>query len=92
MPRLSQQEIRNNAITFVHEWKGENYDPLTLPKELLDAHRANDEAVDACYGKQRFKNELERLEFLFDLYRKYTEPLTVIEETETRKAKRKKKA
>ena len=23
MPRLTQQEIRNNAITFVHEWKGE---------------------------------------------------------------------
>ncbi len=67
------------------------YDPLTMPKELLDAHRANDEAVDACYGKQRFKNELERLEFLFDLYRKYTEPLAVIEENETRKSKRKSK-
>ncbi len=23
MPRLSQAEIRNNAIAFVHEWKGE---------------------------------------------------------------------
>ncbi|MGI8884709.1 MAG: type IIL restriction-modification enzyme MmeI [Pyrinomonadaceae bacterium] len=33
------------------------YDPLTMPKDLLDAHRANDEAVDACYGKHRFKNE-----------------------------------
>ncbi len=63
------------------------YDPLTMPKELLDAHRANDEAVDACYGKQRFKNELERLEFLFDLYRQYTQPLAIVEETETRKAK-----
>jgi hypothetical protein len=62
---------------------------MTMPKELLNAHRANDEAVDACYGKQRFKNELERLEFLFDLYLKYTEPLRVLEETETRKAKRK---
>jgi hypothetical protein len=59
-----------------------------MPKDLFDAHRANDEAVDACYGKQRFKNELERLEFLFDLYRKYTEPLSVIEEKETRKNKR----
>ena len=60
-----------------------------MPKELSGAHRANDEAVDACYGRQWFKNELERLEFLFDLYRKYTEPLAVVEETETRKAKRK---
>jgi hypothetical protein len=34
---------------------------------------------------------LEWLEFLFDLYRKYTEPLAVVEETETRKAKRKTK-
>lgn len=24
MPRLSQQEIRNNAITFVHDWKDES--------------------------------------------------------------------
>jgi hypothetical protein len=55
------------------------YDPLTMPKELVDAHRANDEAVDAAYGKRGFKNELERLEFLFDLYRKYTEPLGLIE-------------
>ncbi len=54
------------------------YDPLSMPKELLDAHRANDEAVDACYGKQRFKIELERLEFLFDLYRQSTQPLPIV--------------
>lgn len=67
------------------------YDPLTMPKELLDAHRANDEAVDACYGTRRFKTELERLEFLFDLYRQYTEPLTVAEEEAKRKARRRRK-
>ena len=38
-------------------------------------HVVNDEAVDACYGKRSFKSELERLEFLFELYRRYTEPL-----------------
>jgi len=65
------------------------YDPLTMPKGLVDAHRANDEAVDACYGTRRFRNELERLEFLFDLYRQYTEPLAMASEKETRKAKRK---
>lgn len=67
------------------------YDRLTMPKELSDAHRANDEAVDACYGKQRFNNEQERIKFLFDLYRQYTEPLRVLEEKETRKIKRKRK-
>lgn len=86
------QGILDARLKFPGATLADLYDPLTMPKDLLDAHRANDEAVDACYGKQRFKNELERLEFLFDLYRKYTEPLTVIEETETRKAKRKKKA
>ncbi len=54
------------------------YNNFPFPKEPTD--------------KQRFKNELERLEFLFDLYRKYTEPLTVIEEKETRRIKRKPKA
>ncbi len=64
------------------------YAPNTMPKELLDAHRAVDASVDACYGSRRFKSDLERLEFLFDLYRQYTDPLTQIAEKETRKAKR----
>jgi hypothetical protein len=64
------------------------YDPNTMPRDLLDAHRAVDEAVDACYGSRRFKTDLERLEFLFDLYRQYTDPLTQLAEKETRKAKR----
>ena len=84
------QSILDARLKFHGATLADLYDPLTMPKELLDAHRANDEAVDACYGKQRFKNELERLEFLFDLYRKYTEPLAIIEEKETRKAKRRK--
>ena len=82
------QGILDARLKFPGATLADLYDPLTMPKELLDAHRANDEAVDACYGKARFRNELERLEFLFDLYRKYTEPLSVIGEKETRKAKR----
>jgi hypothetical protein len=62
-----------------------------VSKELSGAHTVPTTKPYARYGKQRFKNELERLEFLFDLYRKYTEPLTVIEENETRKSKRKSK-
>ncbi len=84
------QGILDARLKFPGATLADLYDPLTMPKELLDAHRANDEAVDACYGKQRFKNELERLEFLFDLYRKYTEPLAIVEEKEIRKSKRRK--
>jgi hypothetical protein len=66
------------------------YDPNAMPKELLDAHRAVDAAVDACYGKRSFLTELDRLKFLFGLYREYTDPLSQLAEKETRKAKRKK--
>jgi hypothetical protein len=64
------------------------YDPNTMPRELLAAHRAVDEAVDACYGTRRFKTDLERLEYLFDLYRRYTDPLTQLAEREVRRARR----
>jgi hypothetical protein len=63
-----------------------------MPKPLLDAHRANDEAVDAAYGSRRFKTDLERLEYLFDLYRQYTDPLTRMAEQETRRARRQRKS
>ncbi|MGC8774186.1 MAG: type IIL restriction-modification enzyme MmeI [Chlorobaculum sp.] len=51
------------------------YDPLSMPKELLKAHRELDEVVDACYRRAAFKSELERLEYLFELYARYAEPL-----------------
>ena len=51
------------------------YDPSTMPKILVDAHRALDKAVDLCYRPKSFKTELERLKFLFALYRQYTEPM-----------------
>jgi hypothetical protein len=51
------------------------YDPLAMPKKLVDAHNKLDKAVDLCYRPQPFPNELSRLEFLFDLYKKYTEPI-----------------
>jgi type I restriction-modification system DNA methylase subunit len=49
----------------------ELYSPLTMPPNLLKAHNELDKAVDKCYSKTVFKTEMERLEFLFDLYQKY---------------------
>ena len=60
------------------------YDPLAMPKKLVDAHNKLDKAVDLCYRPQPFPNELSRLEFLFDLYKKYTEPMY----TEKKKGKK----
>jgi len=82
------QAILDTRANFPGATLADLYDPNTMPKELLDAHRANDEAVDAVYVSRRFKSDLERLEFLFDLYRQYTDPLTRIAEKETRRAKR----
>lgn len=48
------------------------YDPNTMPADLLKAHHVLDRAVDACYGKHSFKSEPERLEFLFEMYKKLT--------------------
>ncbi|MHB1620333.1 MAG: type IIL restriction-modification enzyme MmeI [Sulfuricella sp.] len=48
------------------------YDPLTMPPALVKVHQKLDAAVDAAYGKKNFKNDAERVAFLFELYRKYT--------------------
>ncbi len=64
------------------------YDPSAMPKPLVDAHRALDKAVDLCYRPQPFATELERLEYLFGLYRQLSEPMLLA--METPKPKRKK--
>lgn len=47
------------------------YNPLSMPPILKKAHQDLDKAVDSCYGKKSFKNDKERIEFLFELYEKY---------------------
>lgn len=44
------------------------YDPVSMPIDLREAHEANDKAVDAAYGRRRFKAEAERVGYLFELY------------------------
>jgi hypothetical protein len=82
------QSILDARLSFPTSTLADLYDPNSMPRELLQAHRDNDEAVEACYGSRRFRSDLERLEYLFDLYRQYTDPLSRIAEKETRKAKR----
>jgi len=59
--------------------KGSNladlYDPIAMPKDLTVAHKEIDDAVDSCYRKEKFNTELQRLEYLFGLYKEYTQPL-----------------
>ena len=61
------------------------YDPLTMPPDLVKAHNALDRAVDKCYRGKAFTSEIERLEYLFMLYKQYTEPLIVNKKTKKRR-------
>ncbi len=65
------------------------YDPLTMPKPLLDAHKKLDAAVDASYRKAPFKSELERLEFLFGMYKELTQDLFTKEKKKGKSSKAK---
>lgn len=48
------------------------YNPSTMPKGLLHAHQELDLAIEQCYRLQPFKNDTERLEYLFKLYEEMT--------------------
>jgi hypothetical protein len=60
-----RKEFPNNSLADL-------YDPLTMPPSLVKAHNELDKAVDLCYRPQPFASETKRIEFLFDLYDKYT--------------------
>jgi hypothetical protein len=61
------------------------YDPLTMPPALLKAHNELDKAVDLAYRPQPFSTEANRMEFLFELYEKYTADLFTKEKTKKSK-------
>ena len=48
----------------------ELYDPDKMPTGLREAHRSNDIAIEQCYRKKTFASDEERLEHLFNLYKK----------------------
>jgi hypothetical protein len=55
------------------------YDPLTMPPALTKAHIELDKAVDLCFRPQPFINSAKRIEFLFELYEKYTADLFTVD-------------
>lgn len=52
------------------------YDPLSMPPDLVRAHKALDKAVDAAYvpsgGKRKWTSEADRVAFLFEQHAKLT--------------------
>ncbi len=76
------QQVLDVRAKFPESSLADLYDPLTMPAELVKAHKELDKAVDLCYRPQPFTTVANRIEYLFALYNEYTAPLT---------AKRKKK-
>jgi hypothetical protein len=61
------------------------YDPNSMPPDLLRAHQTLDKAVDKCYRDAPFTTEPKRIEYLFELYEKYTANLFTAENKKGRK-------
>jgi hypothetical protein len=57
-----------------------------MPHELINAHQQLDKAVELAYRPQPFINETKRMEFLFELYEKYTAGLFAKEKVKKAKA------
>jgi hypothetical protein len=69
------QKVLNVRVEHKNSTLADLYDPLTMPKDLLDAHRILDTVVDRAYGKKTsdFSTESSRLKFLFGLYKEFVE-------------------
>lgn len=73
------QAVLDARLQFPNSSLADLYDPNTMPPVLVKAHQQLDKAVDLCYRHQPFINETKRIEFLFELYDKYTAGLFVKE-------------
>jgi 23S rRNA A1618 N6-methylase RlmF len=66
------QKVLDARAQFPNSSLADLYDPLTMPPALVKAHQELDKSVDLCYRPQPFVNVTKRIEFLFELYDKYT--------------------
>ena len=65
------QKVLEVRESFKDSSLADLYDPLAMPPVLKKAHQELDKAVDKCYVSKTFKNDKERIEFLFELYEEY---------------------
>jgi hypothetical protein len=80
------QAVLDARAQFPDSSLADLYDPNTMPPVLVKAHQQLDKAVDLCYRPQPFVSEAKRIEYLFELYEKYTGGLFVPEK-KAKKAK-----
>jgi type I restriction-modification system DNA methylase subunit len=73
------QKVLDTRAKYPNSSLADLYDPLTMPADLVKAHNELDKAVDLAYRPQAFTTEAKRMEFLFELYEKYTAGLFAVE-------------
>lgn len=69
------QRVLDIRLQFPNSSLADLYHPLTMPPALVKAHNELDKAVDLAYRPQAFTSEANRMEYLFELYEKYTADL-----------------
>jgi type II restriction/modification system DNA methylase subunit YeeA len=85
------QVVLDTRAKYPNSSLADLYDPLSMPPDLVKAHKALDKAVDLCYRPQAFTNERARIEFLFRLFSEYVTPIqAALDKKEIKKKRRKK--
>ncbi len=69
------QKVLDTRAQFPDSSLADLYNPITMPPVLVKAHQELDKAVDLCYRPQPFLSDTARIEYLFELYDKYINPL-----------------
>lgn len=83
--KITAQKVLDARAEFPNSSLADLYDPLTMPPVLAKAHNELDRAVDLAYRAQPFTSDAKRMEFLFELYEKYTAELFTKEKTKKSK-------
>ena len=65
---MTAKKILEAREKFPESSLADLYDPLTMPEELLKAHKANDSAVCEAYGFDKNISEEEIVSALMNLY------------------------
>jgi hypothetical protein len=79
------QKVLDARAAFRNSSLADLYNTLAMPPALTKAHNQLDKAVDLAYRSQPFTSEAKRMEFLFELYEKYTADLFTKEKTKKKR-------
>jgi hypothetical protein len=79
------QKVLDVREKFAKNSLADLYKTTSIPPELTKAHIELDKAVDLVYRSHPFTSEAKRMEFLFELYEKYTADIFTKEKSKKKK-------